>query len=84
MTEEVAPALAEALRQQSSLVRLNLDDTSLQDEGISAIAEVPETFSLFEPTPQAVLHPLAGCDVLGFSSHGLPGPGSSGVHGDIS
>lgn len=41
MTEEVAPALAEALRQQSGLVRLNLNDTSLQDEGISAIAEVP-------------------------------------------
>ena len=41
MTEEVAPALAEALRRQSGLVRLNLNDTSLKDEGISAIAEVP-------------------------------------------
>ena len=40
MTEEVAPALAEALRQQSALLQVNLNDTSLQDEGISAIAEV--------------------------------------------
>ena len=41
MTEEVAPALAEALRKQDKLVRLNLNDTSLKDEGIQAIAEVP-------------------------------------------
>lgn len=40
MTEEVAPALAEALRGHSGLVRLNLNDTSLKDEGILAIAEV--------------------------------------------
>ena len=40
MTEEVAPALAEALRKQDKLVRLNLNDTSLKDEGIQAIAEV--------------------------------------------
>ncbi len=40
MTEEVAPALAEALRRHSKLVRLNLNDTSLKDEGILAIAEV--------------------------------------------
>ena len=40
MTEEVAPALAEALRRHSGLVRLNLNDTSLKDEGILAIAEV--------------------------------------------
>ena len=40
MTEEVAPKLAEMLRGQSGLIRLNLTDTSLQDEGISIIAEV--------------------------------------------
>ena len=40
MTEEVAPKLAKMLRGQSGLVRLNLTDTSLQDEGISIIAEV--------------------------------------------
>ena len=40
MTEEVAPALAEALRKQNKLVRLNLNDASLKDEGIQAIAEV--------------------------------------------
>ena len=40
MTEEVAPALAEALRKQGRLARLNLNDTSLQDKGIQAIAEV--------------------------------------------
>lgn len=40
MTEEVAPALAQALKQQGKLIRLNLNDTSLKDEGITAVAEV--------------------------------------------
>ena len=60
MTEEVAPALAEALRGQSKLVWLNLNDTSLKDEGILAIAEV-----CLAPAMHAMhfLHNPGGCDL---------------------
>ena len=39
MTAEVAPALAEMIRCHSELRVLNLNDTALNDEGVSAIAE---------------------------------------------
>ena len=39
MTAEVAPALAETLLRHPELVALNLNDTSLTDEGVSAIAQ---------------------------------------------
>ncbi len=60
MTEEVAPALAEALRGQSKLVRLNLNDTSLKDEGILAIAEVSSAPAMH--AVQSLYYPR-GCDL---------------------
>jgi large subunit ribosomal protein L31/Ran GTPase-activating protein 1 len=39
MTAEVAPALAETLLRHPDLVALNLNDTSLTDDGVSAIAQ---------------------------------------------
>ena len=39
MTEEVAPALAQMLQGQQQLQVLNLNDTSLGEEGIVIIAE---------------------------------------------
>ncbi len=39
MTAEVAPALAELLLKHPELLALNLNDTSLTDEGVSAIAQ---------------------------------------------
>ena len=39
MTAEVAPALAEALLRHPGLVALNLNDTSLTDEGVSAVVQ---------------------------------------------
>ena len=39
MTAEVAPALAEVLLRHPGLVALNLNDTSLTNEGVSAIAQ---------------------------------------------
>ena len=39
MTVEVAPALAATLLRHPELVALNLNDTSLTDEGVSAIAQ---------------------------------------------
>jgi hypothetical protein len=39
MTAEAAPALAQALRGQPGLRSLNLNDTALGDEGVSAVAE---------------------------------------------
>ena len=40
LTGEVAQSLAEALRGQEKLKVLNLNDTSLGDEGVEALAEV--------------------------------------------
>ena len=39
LTEEAAPPLGAMLRQQPHLLRLNLSDTSMCDEGISTLAE---------------------------------------------
>ena len=39
MTAEVAPALAEMVRRHPELRVLNLNDTALGDEGVSAVAE---------------------------------------------
>ena len=39
MTAEVAPALAELLLRHPELVALNLNDTSLTDEGVAAVAQ---------------------------------------------
>ena len=39
MTAEVAPALGESIRRHPKLRVLNLNDTALSDEGVSAIAE---------------------------------------------
>ena len=40
LTGEVAQSLAEALRGQENLRVLNLNDTSLGDEGLESLAEV--------------------------------------------
>lgn len=37
LTEEVAPALASCLAAQPGLTHLNLNDTSLTDEGVTAV-----------------------------------------------
>jgi hypothetical protein len=37
MTEEVAPALAAALALQPALTALNLNDTSLTDDGVAVV-----------------------------------------------
>lgn len=39
MTAEVAPALAETVRRHPELRVLNLNDTALSDDGVSAVAE---------------------------------------------
>lgn len=39
MTSEVAPALAAALAQQPQLRALNLNDTSLTDEGVATVCK---------------------------------------------
>ena len=39
MTAEVAPALAAALAAQPTLTALNLNDTSLTDEGIATVCK---------------------------------------------
>lgn len=39
MTEEVAPALASCIANQPSLTALNLNDTSLTDEGITVVCK---------------------------------------------
>lgn len=43
LTEEAAPALAQALRDHPGLRALNLNDTGLGDEGVAVIAEVRNT-----------------------------------------
>lgn len=43
MTAEVAPALAAVLLRHPDLVALNLNDTSLTDEGVSAVAQALHT-----------------------------------------
>lgn len=39
MTAEVAPALAETLLRHPDLAALNLNDTALTDEGVSAVVQ---------------------------------------------
>lgn len=63
MTAEAAPALAQALRGQSGLRSLNLNDVGLGDEGVAAIVEVR-----WPPEPERRVAPLARL-CLGFYLH---------------
>lgn len=63
MTSEVAGALAEMLHSQVHLQILNLNDTSLEDEGVSTVAAALVNAGMMLPSASN-MHPLAWLSVL--------------------
>ena len=63
MTSEVAGALAEMLHSQVHLQILNLNDTSLEDEGVSTVAAALVNAGMMLPSASNMYH-LASLSVL--------------------
>lgn len=59
MTGDVAESLAEMLRGQPHLRALNLNDTSLEDAGVSTIAQALANSGM--PLPGFAHHPATTC-----------------------